>query len=35
MSNKDNELFELIDKDELNKMKSAKDLIQKLRESIK
>ena len=35
ISNKDNEFSELIDKDELNQMQSAKDLIQKLRESIK
>ncbi|MDJ0597232.1 MAG: GTPase [Crocosphaera sp.] len=34
VSNKKNELYELIDKDELNKMQSAEELIQKLQESI-
>ncbi len=35
MSNKNNELYELINKDELNKMQSAKELIEKLQEAIK
>ncbi len=35
MINKNNELHELIDKDDLNKMESAKQLIQKLQNSIK
>ncbi|MGK7884236.1 MAG: GTPase [Crocosphaera sp.] len=35
VSNKNNELSEVLDKDELNKMQTAKDLIQKLQETIK
>ncbi|MDJ0662409.1 MAG: GTPase [Crocosphaera sp.] len=35
VSNKNNELYELINKEELNKMKSAKELMHKLQESIK